>query len=1009
MKYKEVKQAFLNPEAMDRSAPFWSWNEVMKPEEVKNQAKDMIDKGMGGYFMHSRIGLESEYLGKDWMDSVQACVDQAKEDGTNAWLYDEDRWPSGAAGGLVTCDKENGGKGISIHVTDEKIIDGEILYTYAVKTDTAGILSYRLLNSNEDKKSEEKYLHVRLDYLPPMEWFNNNPPADNINKDTVKRFIEISYEPYKKQFGHEFGKAIPGIFTDEPNIASATTSYGDEAVRLTYTYTFPEYFKLKRGYDFTDILPALFMKHPISKKAKHDWFHTIAEMFAENYTKQIFDWCDENNLMFTGHWLAENRLGAYILTSGSVLLNYMYQHIPGIDMLRDQTIEYMTIKGCTSVAHQTGRKRALSETYGVSGWQFSFEGQKWIGDYQYIQGINLRCQHLTWYSMKGCRKRDYPPVFNYQTPWWKYNNTVEDYFARIGALTSKGNPKIDTLVIHPVASAWINADISEGDYCLRNMQNKSDELGFLLNDYTKDLMSNHIEFDYGDEDIMTKLGGAGYGKLTVGDMEYGTVIIPPMTETLYKSTVLLLEDFMNSGGKVIDQSNGIKYIEGEPTNDIYRLYSNDNIIKTSSLSETVSYLKREVSIKLSHGQEAKNIFSMVRDMGDTTMLFMINNDKDSAYKTDIVLKGTGSLEEWNPLNGEITKYPYEATTGKVSFSCEFGPTDSKIFMLDGTGKHESVPTAIEKPYEFKTGLGTLCDFERTAENVMVLDMCKFKYADNDWSNEDEIWLHQQSLRESLDMIPIAQNRGLQRYKWTGISHKNDGRKLLISFDFTISEVPKKTQLVIEDAIDYIVYVNNEKLSSKPQGWFVDKCMGQLDMPKLKKGINNITLELPYMSSTELENIYIIGDFGVSSDRRIIEEPKKLAIGDWGLQGYFHYHAGMKYKYTLNYSSDMGNDVILDLGKYSDVVTIVRINGHEQIVPWKAKNRVQVGRMLKEGANDIEIEVMGAPRNMFGPLHLSNSREKWTNSGAFHPEESLYTEEYITHPWGLLEQVCIYSR
>lgn len=1009
MKYKEVKQAFLNPEAIDRSAPFWSWNDVMKPEEVKVQAKDMIEKGMGGYFMHSRVGLESEYLGKDWMDSVQACVDQAKEDGTNAWLYDEDRWPSGAAGGLVTCDKENGGKGISIHITDKKSIDGEILYTYAVKTDTAGILSYKLLKSNEDKKPEEKYLHVRLDYLPPMEWFNNYPPADNINKDTVKRFIETSYEPYKKQFGHEFGKAIPGIFTDEPNIASATTSYGDDAVRLTYTYAFPEYFKLKRGYDFTDIIPALFMEHPTSKKAKHDWFHTIAEMFAENFSKQIFDWCDDNNLMFTGHWLAENRLGAYILLSGSVLLNYMYQHIPGIDMLRDQTIEYMTIKGCTSVAHQTGRKRALSETYGVSGWQFSFEGQKWIGDYQYIQGINLRCQHLTWYSMKGCRKRDYPPVFNYQTPWWKYNNTVEDYFARIGALTSKGNPKINTLVIHPVASAWINADISEGDHCLHKMQNKSDELGFALNDYTKDLMSNHIEFDYGDEDIMAKLGGAGYGKLTVGDMEYDTVIIPPMTETLYKSTVALLEEFMNSGGKVIDQSKGIKYIEGEPTNDIYRFYSNKNIIKSSSLSETVSHLGREVSIKLSHGQEAKNIFSMVRDMGDTTMLFMTNNDKDSSYKTDIVLNGTGSLEEWNPLNGDITKYPYEAIAGKLSFSCEFGPTDSKIFMIDNTGKHETVTATIEKTYEFKTGLGTLCDFERTAENVMVLDMCKFKYADKDWTKEDEIWLHQQRLRESLDMIPIAQNRGLQRYKWTGTPHKKDNEKLLISFDFMVSEVPEKTQLVIEDAADYIVYVNNKKISSKPEGWFVDKCMGRLDMPELKKGINNITLELPYKSSTELENTYIIGDFGVSTDRRIIAEPKKLAIGDWGLQGYFHYHAGMKYKYTLEYSKDMGSDIVLDLGKYSDVVTVVRINNHEQIVPWKAKNLVQIGQMLKEGRNDIEIEVMGAPRNMFGPLHLSNSKEKWTSSTAFHPEESQYTEEYITHPWGLMEQVCIYSR
>ena len=1009
MKYSEIKKSFLNPEAIDRSAPFWSWNDVMDPVEVKEQAKDMINKGMGGYFMHSRVGLESEYLGKDWMDSVQACVEQAKEDGTLAWLYDEDRWPSGAAGGLVTSEKENGGKGLSVHISDKKHIDGEILYTYAVKTDSIGLISYKLLDGKEDKKSDEKYLLVRLDYLPPNPWFNNTPPADNINKDTVKRFIETSYEPYKKRFGDEFGKAIPGIFTDEPNISSSTTDYGDKAVRLAYTYEFPEFFKDKRGYDFTDIIPALFMEHTLSKKAKHDWFRTIAEMFAENFSKQIFDWCDENNLFFTGHWLAENRMGSYILLSGSVLLNYMYQHIPGIDMLRDQTIEFMTIKGCSSVANQTGRKRMLTETYGVSGWQFSFEGQKWIGDYQYIQGINLRCQHLTWYSMKGCRKRDYPPVFNYQTPWWKYNNTIEDYFARIGALTSKGNPKIDTLVIHPVATAWINAEINEGDRRLSNMQDKTDQLGFMLNDFTKDLMSNHIDFDYGDEDVIARIGGTGFGKVTIGDMEYSNVIIPPGTETLYKNTVDLLEEFMNAGGRVIDQSDGIKYIEGEPTNDIYKLYSNKNIIKISSLSETVSHLDREVSIKLTHGHEAKTIFSMVRDMGDTTMLFMINNDKDSSYHTNIELKGIGSLEEWDPLTGEIRKHPYKALSGGVEFSCDFGPTDSKIFMLDKTGDHETAAAPDEKLYGFITGLGTICDYERTAENVMVLDMCKFKYANGDWSGEDEIWLHQQKLRESLGMIPIAQNRGLQRYKWTGNTHENDGKKLLVSFDFTVTDVPKTTQLVIEDASDYTVYVNGEEILSEPNGWFVDKCMGRLDMPMLKKGVNNITLELPYMSSTELENIFVIGDFGVSVDRRIIFEPSVLAIGDWGLQGYFHYHAGMKYKYKLEKVPEMGSDIILDLGKYSDVVTIVRINGHETIVPWKAKNRVQIGLVLKEGINDIEIEVMGAPRNMFGPLHLANSREKWTGSAAFHPERSLYTKEYITYPWGLMEQVCIYSR
>ncbi len=85
MKYSEIKQAFLHPEAMDRSAPFWSWNDVMDPAEVKSQARDMIDKGMGGYFMHSRVGLESEYLGQR-MDGQRAGLCRASERRRNIGL-----------------------------------------------------------------------------------------------------------------------------------------------------------------------------------------------------------------------------------------------------------------------------------------------------------------------------------------------------------------------------------------------------------------------------------------------------------------------------------------------------------------------------------------------------------------------------------------------------------------------------------------------------------------------------------------------------------------------------------------------------------------------------------------------------------------------------------------------------------------------------------------------------------------------------------------------------------
>ena len=60
------------------------------------------DMGFGGFFMHSRTGLQTEYLGEDWFRLTNECADEAKKRGLEAWLDDEDRWPSGIAGGRVT-------------------------------------------------------------------------------------------------------------------------------------------------------------------------------------------------------------------------------------------------------------------------------------------------------------------------------------------------------------------------------------------------------------------------------------------------------------------------------------------------------------------------------------------------------------------------------------------------------------------------------------------------------------------------------------------------------------------------------------------------------------------------------------------------------------------------------------------------------------------------------------------------------------------------------------------
>ena len=85
-------------------APFFDLNAKLDPEEMRREMNLFHTMGMGGCFLHTRVGLATPYLGKDYMDSLRAAVEECEKLGLKPWLYDEDRWPSGAAGGLVTKD-----------------------------------------------------------------------------------------------------------------------------------------------------------------------------------------------------------------------------------------------------------------------------------------------------------------------------------------------------------------------------------------------------------------------------------------------------------------------------------------------------------------------------------------------------------------------------------------------------------------------------------------------------------------------------------------------------------------------------------------------------------------------------------------------------------------------------------------------------------------------------------------------------------------------------------------
>ncbi|HEY9076570.1 MAG TPA: glycosyl hydrolase [Anaerolineaceae bacterium] len=1006
-----LRNEFINPPLPLRGAPFWSWNDRLEVPELVRQVQDMKAHGMGGFFMHSREGLETTYMSPEWLECIRETVKAARETGMSAWLYDEDRWPSGFAGGLVP---SQGDAFRSKFLTlDESAApppnQSGLLRLFAGVIKNGTLFSLRRLDSTTSPlQPGETCLALYRRVCEPSEWFNDDAYADNLNPDSVKAFLDITYETYRKEVGAEFGKAIPGIFTDEPNIISRDLRSGKGA--LPWTDGLPAYFLAHRGYDLLDHLPWLFYEGERAAKTRHDYWYTISQRFTEAYSKQLGEWCEQNGLAFTGHYLYEQEMGLGIITNGAIMPHYRYQQVPGIDMLTEQNREFLTIKQCSSVANQFGRKRVLSETYGCSGWEFTFEGQKWNGDWQYVLGVNLRCQHLALYTLRGCRKRDYPPAFNYNTTWWKYNGVVEDYFARVGRVTTEGEAVRDVLLIHPIATAWCK--MGEGVQRIAEANRFSER----LNDFVQALLATHYDFDFGDEQIMAENARIEGGRVIVGRAPYSVVVIPPETRTLLASTVELLARLLQAGGKLVAFDPLPEWIEAQSDPRLIKLWQHPGVIVLPSVDRLNSTLEallaRRVSLVTPQGQQAAHLLYMQRAFDGRFAYFMVNNDRSKGYPVTVELEGSGRLEEWNALTGEIQPVYAQEKAGKLVFSTYFAPAGSRIFVVDPLGKPAApgTPTFLQEE-RWKTDrtmapafIGPVCKFTRTDPNVLTLDMCKYRLNNGEWSEEMEVWRAQEAVRRSLGMRSNYYNGLPQRYRWALTPHPRDGTPLSLRFSFMVDVVPSSpVWLALEGSQWFSIALNGKQVANTPQGWYLDRSFHKIFLPELHKGENELILNCAYTNYMEIEDCYLLGDFGVSLERVVIAEPDRLHFGDWTSQGYPHYAGSIIYHSQVNFNTSKRIRLFLEDYKAVDIAIWVNgiLAGH---IPWVSANGMDLTPFLHTGENALDIEVVSSPRNMLGPLHRAAEHEPWTDWRSFRRTDSTFTPEYVLWHWGLYGQV-----
>lgn len=205
-----------------RGLPFWCWNGELDKEELKSQVHILKEMGFGGFFMHSRTGLATEYMGDTWMELIRTATEEAEKIGMSAWLYDEDRWPSGTAGGEVTKKLAYQLKFISMYDTDENVeegvhIAGE-LGRFAIKLTACNEMEdYYPIKIGEKAKEGYCIKKFFIEHMKGQEFYNGYTYLDTLNLDATKAFLNATHEKYKQKCGDLFGKTLLGVFTDEPH------------------------------------------------------------------------------------------------------------------------------------------------------------------------------------------------------------------------------------------------------------------------------------------------------------------------------------------------------------------------------------------------------------------------------------------------------------------------------------------------------------------------------------------------------------------------------------------------------------------------------------------------------------------------------------------------------------------------------------------------------------------------------------------------------------------------
>ena len=931
--------------------PFWSWNDRLEPEELRRQIRVMKELGMKGYFMHARGGLETEYLSDDWYDCVAACIDEGKKLNMESWAYDENGWPSGFGGGKLLKDPLN-------------------FATYLKEEDSAEFPDLTAYEAPEKRVlavyAAENGVYKRV--LAPVDGFTgtyavvyqyyNDAYVDVLDEKIIKKFIECTHEEYKAKCGEDFGKAMPGFFTDEPQYYRYATPWSN---------TIPEKFREKYGYDVFDGLAALFKDYEGADEFRYDYWYLCHELFINSFTKQIYDWCEENGAKLTGHAVEESALHTQMWCCGGVMPFYEFEHMPGMDYLGRNVGTDLAPKQLGSVAAQLGKKKVLTETFACCGWDVSPRELKKIADLQYVSGVNVMCHHLYAYSIRGQRKRDYPANYSEHLPWQHAFGDFVKYYGRLGGLLSMGEELVNTLIIHPIHSDYLTYKREQDRASVEAIESGVQDIITYFGD-------RQMSYHFGDEVIMRRHGSVKGDRLIIGNMSYKYVVLPRIF-TLDGSTVKLLKEFLAGGGKLVMFDDRPSRIDGR-TADMSWLEN------TCTLADIEN--DNFISVRDSAGNILHGVKAMARHTPDFGTIYYITNVSGNDYG-DVKLHFEGAehyfeafLEQERWKHRRVAEWPC-GWMDEITTTLESG--QSRIYLermiFDAWPVDNGFKTAQNQGIE----LDDTYELKEPVENTLTLDKA---YISLDGG---------ESFQTLKPIIQIFDE--LLRMRYRGV--------VTLDYKFKVKDVPATLKVAVEPLNYKSVEINGKPVDFTGE-WWLDRSFKVIDIAGfVTEGENTIRLSFDYYQddyvynvlydgameslrnclnfNTEVEPIYLFGDFKVLTEGKFEDSVRNSTIynGDFVLAAQdkaisldnvvkcgYPFYAG-ELVLRKEFEAENVTELWLD-GRfaYADICL-----NRELMTRLMFTNHCTIKKTLKPGKNELVIRLCNSNRNLLGPHHYAD--------------------------------------